>query len=428
MNVVGTASKGVRTLRQEGWEGVAERLVRAANRRLNVAPEALLLRPEEIVDSATLAPAPVGPTRAPGSPLDIGWVLTPPAAGSGGHTTVFRMVRALEQAGHRCVLYLVDVAPADLPAREAVIRAAWPEVVAPVRAVADGLPSLDAHVATAWQTAHVLARHTATAGRRFYLVQDYEPYFYGRGAVAALAEDTYRFGFQVISIGHMVAEELHDRFGVQATVAPFGTDLDTYGLLDPRPRDEVVFYARPGAARRGYELGVWSLELFAARRPDVVINTFGSAGPRLPFPVRAHTHLSPAELNVLYNRCAAGLALSFTNISLIAAELLAAGAVPVVNDSPGPRADLDNPHVRWARPTPAAVAAALEHAVDAARSSSPTEISHSVRGTGWEPAGRAVVRAIEAACAGQAPPPTASAPWERGHVHPMGDAESLFDD
>lgn len=399
MKVISTVAKGVRTARAEGWEGVAERAVRAAARRLNVPMEALLLRPEDIVDSADLTPPPVGPVRPAGSPLEIGWVLTPPSAGSGGHTTVFRMVRALEAAGHRCVLYLVDTSPADLAARAAVIRACWPEVAAPVRAVADGLPDLDAYVATAWQTAHVLARHGSTRGRRFYLVQDYEPYFYGRGAISALAEDTYRFGFQVVTVGDMVADELRERFGTDSTVAPFGTDQDVYSVTNPGARDEVVFYARPGAARRGYELGVLALEQFAARRPDVVINTFGAPAGSLPFPVRAHTHLSPAELNVLYNRCAAGLALSFTNISLIAYELLLAGVVPVVNDGRGPRADLDNPHVRWARPTPRAVAAALEQAVDGAREGTPEEISRSVRGITWGPAGDALVRAVETACA-----------------------------
>ena len=45
-------------------------------------------------------------------------------------------------------------------------------------------------------------------GHRFYLAQDYEPYFYGRGSAYELAEDTYRFGFRMLTVGHMVADEL----------------------------------------------------------------------------------------------------------------------------------------------------------------------------------------------------------------------------
>ena len=38
---------------------------------------------------------------SPGSPLRIAWICTPPAPGSGGHTTIFRMIEALERAGHQ---------------------------------------------------------------------------------------------------------------------------------------------------------------------------------------------------------------------------------------------------------------------------------------------------------------------------------------
>ena len=106
--------------------------------------------------------------------------------------------------------------------------------------------------------------------------------------------------------------------------------------------------------------------------------------------------LTPMELNSLYNRCVAGLALSFTNISLVAEELLSAGAIPVVNDSPEARADLQNPYVAWARPTPAGIAEALTAVVARtprieARANS---ASRSVR-DGWGRAERDVVRIVE---------------------------------
>ena len=151
------------------------------------------------------------PARPRGSALEIGWVLSPPAPGSGGHTTLFRFVEALERAGHRCVLYLYDTGSGSLADREAVIRRWWPGVRAEVRSVDDGLPDMDAWVATAWHTAHVLARRSGVRGRRFYLAQDYEPYFYGRGPSYELAEDTYRFGFRMITVGHMVADEVGER-------------------------------------------------------------------------------------------------------------------------------------------------------------------------------------------------------------------------
>ena len=51
------------------------------------------------------APAPLGARRAADGRLGV---LRRRAPGSGGHTTMFRMVAALERAGHTCVLYLHD--------------------------------------------------------------------------------------------------------------------------------------------------------------------------------------------------------------------------------------------------------------------------------------------------------------------------------
>jgi hypothetical protein len=197
----------------------------------------------------------------------------------------------------------------------------------------------------------------------------------------------------------MVADELEQRLGIPSTVAPFGCDQEVYRVIRGEHRDEVVFYARPGVARRGYDLGVLALERFAAARPNVVINTFGTSARRLPFPARVHAAMTPQQLNELYSRCAAGLALSFTNISLIAYELLAAGVIPVVNDWAGPRADLDNPYVEWAMPTPEGIARGLVRAVDRQRSIPVHQISASVEAVTWRDAQRTVIRTIEAACA-----------------------------
>jgi O-antigen biosynthesis protein len=395
MNVTTALRKTVRIARAEGFDGLFERALRKAATRTGGMGEPFLLRAEDVVDSADVVAPPPARLRAPGEPLEVGWIMAAPGPGSGGHTTVFRFVEALEAAGHICVLFLHETRPDELAERTAVIRQWWPSVRAEVRTVADGLPDMDAWVATAWQTAHVLARRSHVRGRRFYLAQDFEPYFYGRGAAYELAEDSYRFGFQMITVGQMVADELQARFGIESIVAEFGCDQDVYRVTDDGPRNEVVFYARPGVPRRGFELGLFALQEFARRRPDVVINTFGVPAGSLGFPARVHGKVTPARLNELYNRCAAGLALSFTNISLTPYELLAAGVLPVVNDWTGSRAVLDNPYVEWARATPTALADALERAVDRRREISAESVTQSVRNVTWGSALRTVVNAIE---------------------------------
>lgn len=399
MSVRTKATRLVEVLREEGPSGVAGRVARKAAKRWGSSEEPLYLRPEEVVDASTMAVPPRGGTTPAGEPLDIGWILTAPGPASGGHTTIFRFVEALEEAGHRCVLYVYDGQGGAAEQYTELIRTWWPRVRAEVRDLRDGIGGMDAYVATAWPTAHVLAGYGTVPGRRFYLAQDFEPYFYPLGSAYELAEETYRFGFTPITVGHMVADELTSRFDVAPIVAPFGCDREAYSVERTTGRDGVVFYTKPGVARRGYEMGVLALRRFHELRPDATIHTFGIEARRLPFPAQVHAHMTPAKLNELYNQCAAGLALSFTNISLIAYELLAAGVVPVVNDGRRTRADLVNPHVSWGRPTPDALADAIVAAYDMHREIGATAIGASVDGMSWEPAKRVVVDAIEQECA-----------------------------
>lgn len=398
MTMLTNAGKVVRVFKAEGMSGVAERLTRRASRRWGGDLEPLYLRSEDIVDSASVRAAAPGTPRPEGQPLNVGWIITVPGPGSGGHTTIFRFVEALEAAGHNCVLFVYDGQGGPASSYEGIIRTWWPRVQAPVRDLRDGIAGMDAYVATAWATAHVLAGHDEVPGKRFYLVQDFEPYFYPRGSAYELSEDTYRFGFTPITIGHMVADELRDRYCVSSIVAEFGCDTDRYRVTNRGTRDGVVFYAKPGIARRGYELGVFALQRLHERRPDIPIHTFGIAAHRLPFPATVRAHLSTEGLNDLYNQCAAGLALSFTNASLIPNELLAAGVVPVVNDYAGARAGLAGPHVVWTRATPDAIATSIVEAIDHHREVGPDALRQSVETMSWGPAQATVVRAIEKEC------------------------------
>ena len=387
----------LRVLRAEGATGVSQRVARAAYRRSGARASDFALRPEDISDSVTLrleTPAAAPPI---GAQLRVAWVTTPPAPGSGGHTTMFRMVEAVEAAGHTCTIYLYDRYRGDVHRHARTVRAWWPGVLAEVREVDDGMEGADVVVATSWPTAHVVAAQTRFAVRRMYLVQDYEPYFYPRGSEYALAEDTYRFGFRCVTIGNMVADLLQRECGVSAAVATFGCDSQVYRLTNPRKRSGIVFYARPDAPRRGFELAVLALAEIKRRRPDQVIHVFGD-DPRLPFDTVMHGRLTPAQLCELYNQCAAGLALSFTNISLTAAEMLACGVVPVVNDHEFARADLNHSDVRWAPATPAGLADHLEEAV--ARSparpfADQAPAGHVGLGSGWTEATGTFLRTLE---------------------------------
>ena len=337
--------------------------------------------------------------------LRITWVTSPPGKGSGGHTTMFRMVEALEAAGHECTLALYNPHGSDLGERTRIIRDGWPRVRAQVAGLPEGLNGADAAIATAWQTAHALARHGTAPMRRLYFVQDYEPLFFPRGTEAALAELSYRFGYRTIALGDMVAGHLRHDIGLDPDVVPFGCDTDTYRLTATGPRSGVVFYAVPGTARRGYLLNLLALERFHRAHPDQPIHAYGSERrSRLPFPVVWHGRVSPDELTSLYNRCVAGLAMSFTNISLVAEEMLACGCIPVVNDSPDARADLRDAPAAWVTPTPEAVALALGGLVDNPDITARARLAATNVRRGWGPAQAGVVRIVEDEVYGSAPP------------------------
>lgn len=295
----------------------------------------------------------------------IGWVMTPPGPGSGGHTTALRMVEALEARGHECTLFLYDRFGGGLDTRADIVRRHWPQVRATVRDARAGIDGVDAVVATSWDSAHVLARSTQE-NRRLYFLQDFEPFFYGRGPEYELASDSYRFGFRCIALGPMVAALVERETGVRCDVVPFGGDSQAYRLdLSQHERGGIAFFARPDTPRRGYVLGKLAVEEFHRRRPSEEIHVFGTTSHDISAPVTLHGRLSPVELSALYNRTVAGLSLSFTNVSLVPAEMLASGLVPVVNESPFARECLVSPEVVWSRATPVALADALIEVVDA---------------------------------------------------------------
>jgi glycosyltransferase involved in cell wall biosynthesis len=250
-------------------------------------------------------------------------------------------------------------------------------------------------------------------GARFYLVQDHEPSFYPAGSNALLAQATYRFGFHGVTAGRWLAQLLARDYGMAADSFDFGCDLSCYRLDSSVERNGVSLYARPSTPRRAFELTVAALDLFAERHPEIEIHLYGEPASGLPFAATNHGLLTPTELNDLYNRCIAGLALSATNVSLVPHEMLAAGCLPVVNDAEHNRVVLDNPEVVYASATPFDLANALCALVErpvGERRTAAQKAAASVQGTSWEDAGAVLARIIRdvVTAASEAPAPASS--------------------
>jgi glycosyltransferase involved in cell wall biosynthesis len=326
----------------------------------------------------------------------LNWVTTPPGEGSGGHTTLFRIINYLAACGYQNRVYFYDVYGADLKYYEGIARGYF-GFTGEIDSVDNGIKDAHALIATSWPTAYPVFA-ARCSGARFYFVQDFEPFFHATGAESVLAENTYKMGFQAITAGRWLATKLRVDYGMKADHFDFGCDTSSYRLLPQTHRPGVAFYARPKAMRRGYEIGIMALEILAKRQPQVELHLYGEKLGRLHFRFVDHGSVRPADLNVIYNRCFAGLSLSLTNASLVPHEMLAAGCIPVVNEADHNRIVLDNPFVRYAAATPHDLASELEALLrNPAPGSLAERAAASVRSMSWEDAGRMVDAAFRRA-------------------------------
>lgn len=388
-NALGRITRTVRKAAGKSPRQIAQHAVLRLAKRVDTAALSFPLLSGDVADSA--APRDAGTRWHPsGAPRPrVAWLAFPPGAGSGGHTTMFRMMEACRSAGYDNTLVLYDRYGGDLASRVDVVRSAWPWLQCDVQLLEGDLRGFDAVIASSWPTAHVAARRGLTGQPSLYFIQDYEPYFYPRGSEYALAEDSYRLGLRRIALGEMVGDSLERELGVSSDRIPFGCDSGVYRLITPpRARRGIVLYAKRHNDRRGYLLAVLALREFHRMYPDEPIHVYGDTPTDLGVPVTAHGNLTPERLNELYNSVVTGLALSFTNISLVADEMRLAGVLPVVNDSPMARADLPGADVGWATPTPHALATALAAAIDRARvGDRSAAIAGSVRTGSWDASG-----------------------------------------
>lgn len=377
-------------LRADGWRGLSNRLRKLAVEQ--IAPKAVDLPVSaEDLQKADLA-APNSAATVPlvqGEAIRLNWLMTPPSSGSGGHTTIFRIINYLEAHGYANQVYFCDLYHADHQHYAATVRDFY-GFAGPVLPSGTALDDAHGIFATSWPTAYPVF-NSKCRGKRFYFVQDFEPYFHPVSSLSVLAENTYRMGFHAITAGRWLSQKLRTEYGMKADHFDFGCDVARYSRRNTGKRTGVAFYARPEASRRGYEIGIMALELLARRRPEIDFHFYGEKIGKMPFRFFDHGKIAPSQLNEIYNLCFAGLSLSLTNVSLVPHEMLAAGCIPVVNDANHNRMVLDNPFVHYAQPSPPALAAELANLADMADFAEYSrQAEASVVANTWEDAGARV--------------------------------------
>jgi glycosyltransferase involved in cell wall biosynthesis len=326
------------------------------------------------------------------------WVMSPPGKGSGGHQNLFRFIRYLEKAGHKNRIYLYSTRDRrTINEIKKVLDNSYPKISATIEPLGDEMKPADAIFATGWETAYPVF-NSGLSCRRFYFVQDFEPLFYPMGSEYILAENTYRFGFFGITAGGWLAKKLNRDYGMQTAHFDFGADNNLYKLSNAKKRKEIFFYARPVTARRGFELGIMALELFNHKHPEYTINLAGwdVAEYEIPFPHKNLKTLDLKQLPNLYNKCAAGLVMSLTNMSLLPLELLSCGTIPVVNDGENNRLVSDNKFIAYVSNNPVSMADKLSEIVTMKDLPGyAAQASKSVQAQSWDISGKKFASIVE---------------------------------
>jgi glycosyltransferase involved in cell wall biosynthesis len=339
--------------------------------------------------------------------LHLAVVVPPFSLGSGGHGTIFQLIRRLEDMGHTCSIWLHD--PAEMlgarspAAVRRLIREWYAPVSAPVFKEFEEWYGADVAIATGWSTVYaslLLDRCRCRA----YLINDHEPDFYPASAEAIWAADTYSLGLYGISASRWLRDLLAARYGQEGTWFRLAVDHSLYHRYPVgRETDLVTLYARTWTPRRAVALGLLALQELHARRPEVRLSLFGHDGELDPgFPHEELGVLPPDALARHYAEATVGVSLSLTNYSSIPQEMMACGLPSV--DVGGGSAEAEfgaDGAMEFADPDPLSIADAVERLLTDEtlwRRRSDAGIEH-VRSATWENAALQVERGLREALA-----------------------------
>ena len=271
--------------------------------------------------------------------LNIHWVVPDFSPGSGGHSTIFRIVRWLEFFGHRNTIWFTHLVMhgsiADV--YDDIVKYFQP-LKADVRVCDDSfaLQNGDAVIATGWQTVSHVSQSDGFLGR-FYFVQDFEPAFYPVGSQSICAELTYHLDLGCICASEWLAEKLTRDYDRWTRSFKLAYDNSTYfPLKTGRKRGRgkpfrIAVYARASTARRCVDLALLALEELARDEPNIEVTLFSAEmdKARAPYPCKLYGVMNPSELADLYRSSDLGICFSATNYSLIPQEMMACG-LPVL--------------------------------------------------------------------------------------------------
>lgn len=284
-------------------------------------------------------------TRERNDRPSIGFLIPGMPKGSGGHTSILRLGTYLAEFGHE--VYYISYKPQRkkqmIANAEHNLKGFVGEILGPE---ALNTIQLDIGVATHWLSAYYLW-NMDNVRYKSYFVQDYEPDFCPAGDVRVFAENTYRMGYHMISLGPWNKRRIEKEIGVNADAIVFPYEPGEYGAktgwrskFQEKKVINICVYLKGAEKRGGHFLLMGLEELYKAAQAkglELRISFFGD-DKKLRYPIAIPYNnlgiLNKEELRKLYTESDFGIVFSYTNISLVPLEMMACGC-PVVETADG---------------------------------------------------------------------------------------------
>ncbi|MGF1531029.1 MAG: hypothetical protein ACFCU4_06685 [Puniceicoccaceae bacterium] len=288
--------------------------------------------------------------------------------GAGGHAAIFRILKACEDEGWATRIWIMFSSQHGSPEQiRKVLKEHFQPLSGEIRfATPTSIRKMNGEIgiATDRWTAYFL-RAASAVTRKYYLVQDFEPLFYGEGTASLLAENTYRFPFIPFASTPWLAEKLAEFGHHGVTVFRYGVNREFFYPPANHPQNPVpriAFYSRASTERRAVDLGFIAFELLAKRGVKFEVDFFGydMTGFRTTYPHRNHGVLNEKGLGDLFRSVDLGVAFSATNPSIISGEMMACGLAVVELDRRNNRASWPAEAMAWVSPDPGEIANRLE--------------------------------------------------------------------
>jgi glycosyltransferase involved in cell wall biosynthesis len=329
--------------------------------------------PFELAGTYSAKPGSIKPKVYDSNCLKIVWLIPDFGIGSGGHTTIFRTIKWLEQFGHNSKIYICGKTHHQTKTKaKKIIKKYFFDINADLEILSQ--PSLyeedsDIIVSTSYETCYYSRAITSDASR-FYFVQDYEPDFAPLGSYYFLAKQTYNFGFRCITAGKWLAGKIESVGGEVSCYFELAVDKSIFFPRVIPPKDKkspprIVVYARSGTPRRLTEISIFALNILAKRNLRFSVSFFGETS----LPIYANFQheilgiLDSKSLSKLYCSSDLGCVFSGTNYSLVPLEMMACGLPLIEFDGKNTRETYPENSVFFSKPDPLELANVIETAL-----------------------------------------------------------------